>query len=267
MNFTNKLRLLFSLVLLEYLLFVFSGVSFSYLYGNGFFSLEADPVPWIFYLANIPQFITTHQWLGIVLDISVIGLLLLFIRNPFDHKLAILLFILLLLFYVTFMGHLAHHNYQFGFCLIFIPFMFKNDMSRRLAFEATRYFLLFFYLSAAILKIWYGTFSNTAHLSHLVSGQFTPYFLEGNTGIRTSVNFYLSSHHLVSYSLFIASIILELVSLVGFFSKSFDKLIAVLVLLFHFTNWFIMDIAPFGQIAFVCMLFFSNQLKLPSTKQ
>ena len=118
-SFTNKLRILFCIVLLEYGLFIFSGTSFSFLHGNSFFSIEADPAFWIVYLLKIPQFITGHQWPGVFLDTMIVILLLLFIRNPFNNRYAVLLFLLLFLFYVTFMGHLAHRNYQFGFFMIF----------------------------------------------------------------------------------------------------------------------------------------------------
>lgn len=259
---TNKLRIIFSIVLLEYLLFVFSGVSFSFLHGNGFFSIEADPAFWIFYLARIPQFITANQWAGILLDSTIVSLLLLFIRNPFDNRIAIILFILLLLFYVTLMGHLAHHNYQFGFVILFIPFMFKKDMNKSFAFEAIRFFLLFFYVSAALLKLWSNALTNEFHLSHLICGQFTPYYLEANTGLRTDANLFLITHPAFSYALYFASVILELVVIIGFFTNRFDKWLVVLILAFHFSNWFLMDIAPFGQIAFVCMLFLSKKMRL-----
>ncbi|CAN5724219.1 hypothetical protein BH11BAC4_BH11BAC4_23140 [soil metagenome] len=262
----NKLRVLFCVVLLEWLLFIFSGVSFSFLHGNQFFSLEVDPVSWFFYLLHIPQFIITHQWISVSLDILIVLLLLLFIRNPFINQIAILLFILLLIFYITLMSHLIHRNYQFGFFLVFIPFFFHKEINRKYAFTATRYFLLFFYVSAAFLKLTNGALSDPAHFSHLASGQFTPYFLEGNTGLRTSVNLYLVSHHAFGYMLFIISVILEFVTVVGFFSRRFDKWIALFLLLFHFANWFLMDIAPIGQIAFISLLFLSREPGLKEIK-
>ena len=181
-SFTNKLRILFCIVLFEYGLFIFSGVSFSFLYGNKFFSIEADPAFWIVYLLKIPQFITSHQWIGILLDISIVALLLLFIRNPYNNRFAVILFLLLFLFYTTFMGCLAHRNYQAGFFMVFIPFLFKNEINRSYAFECTRYFLLFFYVSAAVLKLTNQSLMSQEHFSHLLSGQFTPYYLEGNKG-------------------------------------------------------------------------------------
>ncbi len=260
MQLINKLRLLFCIVLAEYLIFFFSGVSFASLHGDNFFSIEADPAFWIFYLARIPQFIVTHQWLGILLDISVLFSFFLLIRNPLANKLAIILFLLLLLYYVTLMGYLTHRNYQTGFFMLFISFCFKKKYNRAMAFEATRYFLLFFYCSAALLKVYNHAFTDIHHFSHLVTAQFTPYFLEGNTGIRTNFNLYLISHPVASYTLFIASFVIECITLVGFFTKRFDKWLAVLLLLFHFSNWFVMDIGVTGQIGFICLLFLSNEL-------
>ena len=265
-SFTRKFRILFCIVLFEYGLFIFSGASFSFLYGNHFFSIEADPAFWAVYLLKIPQFITGHQWLGITLDCTIVILLLLIIRNPFNNRLAILLFLLLFLFYTTFMGYLAHRNYQVGFFMVFIPFFFKSEINKTYSYEATRYFLLFFYVSAAILKLSNHSLMSQAHFSHLLSGQFTPYYLEGNTGFRTQVKLYLINHPSVSYTLYLASFIAELSAVIGFLTKRFDKYIAIFILVFHFSNWFLMDIAPFGQVAFICLLFLSREMKLQDSK-
>jgi hypothetical protein len=235
------------------------------LYGNGFFSLEADPVPWAVYLFKIPQFITGNHWAGIMADTSIVILILLLIRDPWNNKIPVLLFILLLLFYVTLMGHLAHRNYQVGFFMVMIPFFFRSETNKVYAYEATRYFLLFFYVSAAVLKLSNHALTEQAHFSHLLSGQFTPYFLEGNTGLRTSVNLYLINHPATAYILYIASFVAELSALAGFFTKRFDKWIAIVLLVFHFGNWFIMDIAPLGHVAFICLLFLSREMKLKPT--
>jgi hypothetical protein len=261
----KKLKLIFCFVLLEYLVFIYSGVSFSFLHGDSFFSIGTDPVFWAFYLARFPQFIAANQWLGILLDISIPILLLLLIINPFNHKAARIVFFLLLLFYIMLMGYKAHRNYQVGFALLFFPFIFRKEINKSFAFEAIRYFLLFFYVSAAVLKIWSHAFADHALFSHLITSQFTPYFLEGNTGLRTNANLFLIGHPIVTQVLYNASIVIEFAAILGFFTKRFDKSIAIVVLLFHFCNWFIMDIAPLGQISFICLLFVSNEMKLQST--
>src|SRR6187402_2562159 len=99
-QFTAQLRILFCIVLFEYSLFIFSGVSFSFLYGNDFFDLGADPASWIIFGLKIPQFITTHHWVGLLLDTCVILLLLLFIRDPHKNRIAKILMLLLFLYYI-----------------------------------------------------------------------------------------------------------------------------------------------------------------------
>ncbi|MEO6490418.1 MAG: hypothetical protein ABIO04_10795 [Ferruginibacter sp.] len=256
----NKIRIIFFIALVEYFLFIFSGSSFSFLQGDNFFSIEVDPLSWGFYLAGMPQFILKHQWCGILIDSIIIISLLLFVRDPLNNRLAILLFLLLMLFYITFMGHMAHRNYQVGFFMVFVPFLFKGYTNKIFAYESLRYFLLFFYLSAAFLKITNHSLAGNEHFSHLLSGQFTPYFLEGNTGVRTDLNLYLISHPATSHLLFIISFIVELTTIIGFFTKRFDNLLAIALLTFHFGNWLIMDIAPFGQVAFICLLFISREM-------
>ena len=261
-TFTLQLRILFCIVLFEFLLFIFSGVSFSFLHADPFFSLGADPASWIVYGLNIPQFIIGHHWIGFSLDAGIILLLLLLIRNPFNNRIALGLLVLLFIFYISLMGYLTHRNYQFGFFVVFIPFIFRKDINKFFAFEATRYFLLFFYFSAAFLKLSNNSLFDHAHFSHMLSTQFTPYFVESNTGLRTDINLYLINHVQASYALYLSSFLIEFIVVIGFFTKRFDKWLAILLLAFHFMSWLIMDIAPFGQIGFICLLFLSKSFRV-----
>lgn len=245
------------IVLAEFLMFILSGVSLSFLNGDTFFRIGVDPVFWFFYLLNIPQFIVSHHWMGITLDALIVLLLVLFARNPQQHKLAAALFLLMLCFYVTLTGYLSHRNYQIGFVLVFIPFIFKRKTNRYFAYEAVRYFLLFFYFSSAIFKLT-GNIGNKSTLSSFLTGQFTPYFLENNTGWRTDLNLYLIHHQNISYVLFLAGMLIELSAAAGFFTKKFDKYLALLLILFHAGNWILMDISIIGQIAFITLLFLSR---------
>lgn len=259
---TAQLRILFGIVLFEFSLFIFSGVSFSFLHGDSFFSIGADPVSWLIYGLNIPQFFTGQQWAGISFDVLTVLLLLLLIRNPTNYKIALALFVLLLVFYVSFMGYLTHRNYQFGFFVVLFPFIFKKRLNKYFAFELTRYFLLFFYFSAAVLKISNHALAEPAHFSHMLCTQFAPYFIEGNTGLRTNINLYLISHVQVAYVLYLLSFAIEFIAAVGFLTRRYDKMIGALLLAFHFMSWLIMDIAPFGQIGLISLLFISQTFRL-----
>lgn len=248
-------RLLGCLLLLEYVIFIFSGTSFSFLTNDTFFSLPADPAFWVFFGSGISQFIISHHWLGLLLDISILLLLLSFAYNPSKRWIAFALCVLLFIFYITLMGYLTHRNYQFGFFLVLIPFIFKKPLNKYFAYEAIRYFLLFFYFSAALLKLAHNALADPAHFSHMLSSQFTVYYLEGETGFRTKLNLYLINHINISYALYISAFIVELFTFVGFITKKFDKLLAIGLCLFHLSAWLIMDIGAVGQISFIFLLF------------
>ncbi|MBU3713898.1 MAG: hypothetical protein FGM46_03015, partial [Ferruginibacter sp.] len=189
-------RVLLSIMLVEFLMFVISGVSFTSLHGDTFFNFGVDPLYWFFYLSGLPQFILRHQWLCILADVAIIFSAVMLMMRPGKQKWALLLFFLLFIFYLTLTGYLGHRNYQSGFIWVMIPFLFRQPVQRAFAFSFIRYFLLFFYFSAGLIKILNGAFISTAHFSSHLTQQFTPYFLEGNIGFRTSLNVYLIHHPL-----------------------------------------------------------------------
>ena len=254
----KKIRLLGILLLLEYAVFIFSGLSFFQLHGDPFFSLGVDPFSWFFFIAGVPQLILSNFWTGLAIDSLIFLLLIFFVTTAGSYKIAIPLFLLLLCFYVTITGYLTHRNFQVGFVVVLTPFLFARTKSRQFAFEATRYFLLFFYVSAAFFKLFNNSLASQDHFSHHLATQFAPYFLENNLGFRTSINLYLIQHTGISHLLYILSFFAELIVVVGFFTIKFDKWLAAILLTFHLGNWIVMDLAPIGQLAFICLFFLSK---------
>lgn len=260
----GKLRILLMILFIEYLVIFFSGISFYNLKGDGLFSIGIDPFFWIVYIAKIPQTILNNPWLAILCDTGIIFSFIFLIYNPFKNKIAILLFCLLFIFYMTYMGLIGSRNYMTGFFLVLLSFLFSDNKSRQISFEAVRYFLLFFYLSAALIKIQQNNIYGVHYFSNVLINQFTPYYLEQNVSLRTDVNLYLIAHPYSTRILFLCGTILEFIPIIGFFTKRYDHYLAAAILFFHFANWFIMDIAPIGQIAFICTLFFSQSFSSKS---
>ena len=247
-------RILF-ILFLECCIIIYSGVGFASLYGNPFFSIGVDPFSWLLFGAGVPQTIVAHHWMGSLLSLSIIFLLILLIIFPRQYIYAVLLFILLICLYVTLTGYLTHRNFQTGMFLVLLPFLFTKNNSKQFAWEAIRYFLLFFYVSSGLLKIWNHSFNDVSLFSQHLAAQFAPYYLEENLGFRTSINLYLIQHTAVAYGLMIAATAIELSMLVGFFTRRWDKWLGIALLVFHLANWCVMDIAPIGHLSFICILF------------
>lgn len=260
MCFASAYRFLLGILIVEYLVIQISGTGLHHLVGNSLFSLPADPLAWVPYLAGIPDLLLKNYWIAFGFDLALLVALCILLFNPLQQVLGIISTVLAFLFFITMMGRHIHWNFQEGIFLILFPLCFKSIRSKFFGLEAVRYFLLFFYGSAGLLKLISGSFLNSQHLSHLLSGQFAPYFVEGNTGWRTSLHLFLIQHNGISYFLFLGSILLELFAFVGFFTRKYDLWIGVALLLFHLGDWIIMDIAPFGQLAFISLLLFTRNM-------
>ena len=141
------------MILIEFLLFVFSGVSFQGLEHVAYVNFGIDPVYWLFFLLQIPQFIFRYHEIGLILDIIILLLLIYSVFIKENKFITWSLFILLMLYYVSLTATLGHRNYQTGFFIMIIPFLFSNQISRKFAFEGIRYFYVFFYFSSGLFKI------------------------------------------------------------------------------------------------------------------
>ena len=247
----NFRRGLFSMILIEFLLFVFSGVSFQGLEHVAYVNFGIDPVYWLFFLLQIPQFIFRYHEIGLILDIIILLLLIYSVFIKENKFVTWSLFILLMLYYVSLTATLGHRNYQTGFFIMIIPFLFSNQISRKFAFEGIRYFYVFFYFSSGLFKIFNNGIFEPLLLPSTLKQQFIPYYLEFNTGLRTFMNSLLIRHERIAFLLYFISFIVETTFVVGFFTKKWDYVLGLLLICFHFSNWVIMDIAAIGQLAVI----------------
>ncbi len=250
---------LFFIIFIEFSLFIFSGVSFQGLYQVPYFNFGIDPIYWLFFLLQIPQFVFTYHKVGIILDILIILLLTYSVFIKENKFVTWSLFILLTMYYVSLTATLGHRNYQTGFFILTIPFLFSSPTNRKYAFEGIRYFYIFFYFSSGIFKIInYGIFEPSM-MTTTLKQQFIPYFLESNLSWRTTLNLLLIKHWVASYILFCTTVALESFFVIGFFTKKWDHELGILLIFFHFSNWIIMDISPIGQFSIIFYFLISNK--------
>ena len=251
---TDTTKQLILLVSMEFLIFLISGVGYSSICKAPYFNIGVDPFYWIFYGLYIPQTILKYPIIASVLDFATIGLLILSLFK-FNEKWIRYAVLLLMLYYASLTGYLGHRNYQSGFVLVLMPLMFKSEKNKMFAFEFLRYWILFFYTSSAIFKIGGDGIFNPNHLSSIFSNQLLPYYVEQNMGVRSSVNSFLNNFKNITQLLFLIAIIFEIFSVVGFFTKKYDKLIGICLISFHLFNWLLMDISPIGQWSVLSIFF------------
>jgi hypothetical protein len=104
---------------------------------------------------------------------------------------------------------------------------------------------------------------NLNHLISIFKQQFFPYYMEQNFGMRATINSYLINHQKITTLFFWGAIILEISTVIGFFTKKHDKLIVVFLIIFHLFNWLLMDISPIGQcslLSILCLVPFAKKI-------
>lgn len=248
-------RIVFGMLCCEWLIIWFSGAGFSGLTGNTFFSLGVDPLAWLPFMAGIPQWLTGHAWAGILADLLIALGILAACINPMRSGWAKTMMAACLLWYLTLTAYLGHRNFQSGIFLAWFPYLFSQQDSKQMAWDALRYFVLFFYFSAGIFKILEGQWLQPNHMSDILKAQFIPYYLEGQSGIKVTVNQFLAEKPGLNNWLFNLSVLVELLPAIGFFTHRFDRFIGFGLIAFHLANWFLMDIAPIGHLSLLILFF------------
>ena len=250
----------FFIILLEFICFIFSGLSFQGMHHIVYFNFGIDPIYWLFFLLQIPQFIFKHHALGITLDFFVLLMLIYSVFVKENKFITWSLFILLIIFYVSLTALVGHRNYQTGFFLMIVPFLFSNGENRKFAFEGIRYFYVFFYFSSGLFKIVNQGILDQTLMTSTLKQQFISYFLESNLSWRTTINAFLIKSWMLSYFFYCTTALLESFFIVGFFTKKFDYLLGIILLCFHFSNWIVMDIAPIGQLTVIYFMLKSKDI-------
>jgi hypothetical protein len=225
-----------------------SGVGYEHLGKTDFFTFGADPFYWLLFITHIPTIILQNQSLAIFLQYLPLVLILFLLIDTNRKWLGFFLFLLMLMYYLILTAVIGHHNFQSGIFLVTIPYVFGHK-NKTFAWGLLRYWILFFYVTAALFKITDPSFFDIHHFSNQLVTQFLPYNLEHRFGFRVALNQWLIEHYFISTGLYLLGLVVELTCLVGFFTRKYDRIIGILLIMMHLSIWFIMDIAPIGYLS------------------
>jgi hypothetical protein len=243
-------RLIWLIVTMEWGMMICSGLHLGNFFGSGLFEFYIDPMYWVFFFTGIPHQIQTQFGFGSAMSILT-GLCLFFgILKPEKRMNAVLAFVLLLSHYLMITAHMGHRNFQTGFFLILIPFFFKVE-SKKLAWEGMRYWILLFYASAGLFKLFHLPDISFNYLSDQIQKNWLMYHLEHSSDMRMLIIDRLIANPYIAYPVFWIGCMLELFCLIGLFTRRLDIWIFWGLVVFHIGIWVCMDIGFIGQMAFL----------------
>lgn len=218
-----------------------------YTFGQPLKCPGTDYTFWISHLLGFPNYIIQYKWLCLFIDVAIIALnLICFFRNEKRYLYCLALVLLFFIQRITVESYSCSHTKSIS-CLFIglLPFCFKKKNDIELLIEFGRYFLIYIFLISAWNKLMNGaltdaeSFSNTLISQHLDLATLHP------KHISYKIAIFLIQYPILANLSFKLLFIIQSSFLIGIFSKRFDRILFVLLVLFAISSYFIMRIYNF----------------------
>ncbi len=164
------------------------------------------------------------------------------------------------LVYTLLLSSLSIYSIEVFVPWILLPyiFAFKKEKNFYFAIHALRYLFLLIFFSSGVWKLRAGGLFNIEQMSAILAKQHLAYITANTQDWFTALVNYLIANKAIAYTLFLAASIAELLFIIGFFTKRFDKLLIIFFLLFVLFDFILMRINYFPWVAFVGCLWYSK---------
>jgi hypothetical protein len=245
---------------------------FLYQIQPAFFYTRKDLVTWLFMQTGIHQWLLNNRRGWILFDTLFYSMPLLYLLiYKYVSKLAPAVAVLMLLvnwFYVQCFTLYPSNSIEGHIGWLFFPIVFipSDKKTFILLFEGLRYFFLFFFVSAAVWKLAQGGLFSISQMSGILLYQHKELLTSSRGFWQSNLILWLIQNPRLSYLLYLFAALLELSFIVGFFTRKYDRLLLVLLVIFLVMDHLIMRI-PYYEIAplALTLMFFKGTKFNPDT--
>jgi hypothetical protein len=133
-------------------------------------------------------------------------------------------------------------------------FFFTNEKTFLLLFHGLRYFFLFIMVSAGLWKFVQGGIFHIDQMSGVLLYQHQELLTNSPGFWQTNLIWYLVQHREISYLLYAAACLVEISFIIGFFTKKYDRYLAIAFFIFLLMDYIVMRIAYFEWLPFIITL-------------
>ena len=237
--------------------FLFILVSFIFRYYNHvmlhqlmqpvIFKTDSDLAYWLYHIAGVDKLIVQNHTGAIIFDCLLFSSCIISIFYPSQRVSIIAFSILYSLYFLSYNAFVTHHTGTMdGILLITLAFSWARDSTFQTVWSALRYFTLAVYSMAFIWKVFIGI--SVFHISQpeaIVKENLALYlYLNPNT-LFASVIYWFLQHPLWLYAGYSFCILIQGSTLIGFFTKKYDWLFCILIIFFHLSTYFFVDVCYF----------------------
>ncbi|OAQ42231.1 hypothetical protein A5893_03715 [Pedobacter psychrophilus] len=199
---------------------------------------------WLFILSGLKDFIFSSNLLKTIITLSLFSASFLSIiktKSTFYPK---IFCFSIWLYQFLYFSIVAYQPFAIGILFPCLPFIFKDDFKFTVVFNFGRYFFCGLYFLAGVLKIVNGGIFNIYQMSDSIKMSCLDYMLYNPTSLKTDLMSFFLYHYKLGYLLYLGAALLEMGFILGFLTKKFDYILFILFLIFHFSNYMLLDL-PF----------------------
>lgn len=218
---------------------------------------EVDNTFWLMLASGIPEIIIQNPTLCIITDVTVFALACLGYLRTDRVKVTWLFLVLFFIQTITLEAYSSSHS-KTVVCIFItlLPFGFRGQYWVRL-WEFARYYLAFVMVNSAISKIIYGGLFTPDQMTNILISQHTDLFVLAPESIYTRLINFLITTPAATNMLYFIAFFSQFIFLTAFFTKKYDKILAVILVSFIIGTYFTMRIYNMDLLLMILPLWFS----------
>lgn len=242
-------RIIFGWIMIALLWRWANGAMLSQLEAPVLGNVYKDLTFWLFELLGIQQGLTGSTTIALLFDVILTLSAATLLFRPGMIWAARLYSVLILVYFIVQTTY-ANHHYRpiIGLVVAGLPFAFHSLERFNWMLQGLRYYILFVYTSAGLYKVFRGSWFNMDQMTGIIENTQLELFLAAPDGWHAQLFTWLLQHQTVSWLLFLLATILEVVFIVGYFTRRYDVRLFVTAMSLHIGFYFTMRFFAFELI-------------------
>ncbi len=234
-----------------------------------FFYTRMDVITWMFMYTGIHQWLLNNPTACILFDaifaLLPLGYLLLFLFKPQWSFGFAWWWVFFNFVYVQCFTLYPTNSIEGHIAWLLLPFLFTCSSLKTFYFvlHFMRYFFCWFLVSAGLWKLCQHGAFNPDEMSAIIYMQHKEYLVTSPHAWFSNFYYWLIKNSWYGYAMYVASVIIELTFLIGFFTRRFDRVLLALYILFFIMDVFVMRIKYWELVPFIVTMYYSKY-KIPT---
>ncbi|MFN8283491.1 MAG: hypothetical protein U0U67_09775 [Chitinophagales bacterium] len=240
---SNKItyhRIASGIVALYFIFWLYQGHFLFQLHHPTLINTGIDNTYWLLCILRIPQTIMQFPLLFDLLFV-VVSIISFATKNKWSFRFLLIVSIVHIITFNVFTG--MHTKSCVFLPMLLLPFCF--DKLFDLVWQGVRYYFLFVLVSAAFYKILNGGLFHPNQFVHILENQHAELSILNPTNYTYLLSVWLIQHAAIANMLWYALFVMEAIFLIGFFTRKFDSILLVVLVLFMLSTFILMRISLF----------------------